>query len=62
MASARTETLRMDENGKLFVLEINPLPSMSDEDHFGEMRRDRGLSYDAVVKMIIEAATKRYNL
>ena len=54
--------MRMDSKEKIFVLEINPLPSLSDEDHFGVMRKFKGWSYEQMIGNIINAGRKRYGI
>lgn len=53
---------RVDEAGKPFVLELNPLPSLSTEDVFGVLAQHRGISYGAMIARIVEAAIQRHGL
>lgn len=53
---------RIDEKGKPYVLEINPLPSLSTEDVFTVIGKHVGASYDDMINKILRAALKRYNL
>ncbi len=53
---------RVDEKGKPYVLEINPLPSLSTEDVFMLVAKAVGISYNEIIGKILEAALKRYNL
>jgi D-alanine-D-alanine ligase len=46
---------RMDEAGKLFVLEANPNPQLSYGEEFAESAEKAGLSYDAVLQRILNA-------
>jgi D-alanine-D-alanine ligase len=46
---------RMDESGKLFVLEANPNPQLSYGEEFAESAEKAGLSYEAVLQRIINA-------
>jgi D-alanine-D-alanine ligase len=46
---------RMDEAGKLFVLEANPNPQLSYGEEFAESAEKAGLSYEAVLQRIINA-------
>lgn len=54
--------LRVDQQGNPYVLEINPLPSLSTEDTFMAIARARGISYAAVINEIIDHALVRYGL
>jgi D-alanine-D-alanine ligase len=54
--------IRVDERGTPFVLEINPLPSLSTEDVFSIISRYQGITYDRMIVRILECALKRYNL
>jgi D-alanine-D-alanine ligase len=53
---------RVDEHGEPYVLEINPLPSLSTEDVFMPIARQIGLTYDAMIGRILAAALKRYHI
>jgi len=53
---------RIDKKGNPFVLEINPLPSLSTEDVFMLLAKKQGITYRKMVGRIIESALKRYNL
>jgi D-alanine-D-alanine ligase len=54
--------VRVDEKGNPYVLEINPLPSLSTEDVFSIISRYQGITYDRMIVRILEGALKRYNL
>jgi D-alanine-D-alanine ligase len=54
--------IRVDERGTPYVLEINPLPSLSTEDVFSIISRYQGITYDRMIVRILECAIKRYNL
>jgi D-alanine-D-alanine ligase len=54
--------VRVDERGTPYVLEINPLPSLSTEDVFSIISRYQGITYDRMIVRILEGALKRYNL
>jgi D-alanine-D-alanine ligase len=54
--------VRVDERGTPYVLEINPLPSLSTEDVFSIISRYQGITYDQMIVRILECAIKRYNL
>ncbi len=54
--------IRVDRGGKPFVLEINPLPSLSTEDVFVTVAHHLGITYEAMIGKILEAAIKRLGL
>jgi D-alanine-D-alanine ligase len=54
--------IRVDESGKPYVLEINPLPSLSTEDVFSIISRYQGITYERMIVRILECAIKRYGL
>ena len=53
---------RVDEKGHLYVLEINPLPSLSTEDVFNIIAKHLKMSYDEMICLIFEQAVRRYGL
>jgi D-alanine-D-alanine ligase len=53
---------RVDEKGNPYILEINPLPSLSTEDVFMIIAKAIGISYPQVLAKIINSAFKRYNI
>jgi D-alanine-D-alanine ligase len=53
---------RVDEQGNPYVLEINPLPSLSSEDVFMVVAEALGITYDDVIGKILNCAIKRHNL
>ncbi|TFG29615.1 ATP-grasp domain-containing protein [Candidatus Thorarchaeota archaeon] len=59
---------RMDKKGRIYFLEINPLPGMDfdpeeqDISFFPLMAMKAGYSYDELVRRLIESATGRYGL
>jgi len=53
---------RVDNDGNPYVLEINPLPSLSTEDVFPLVAKEIGLTYEQMVGKILHCALKRYNL
>jgi len=53
---------RIDDSGNPYVLEINPLPSLSTEDVFPLVARQVGLSYEELISRILRSAMQRYNL
>lgn len=53
---------RVDREGHPYVLEINPLPSLSTEDVFMVVAKELKVTYEAVLGRIVEAAAKRLRL
>lgn len=53
---------RVDRDGNPYVLEINPLPSLSTEDVFMLISRVVGITYPQMMGKIIESAFKRYGI
>ncbi len=53
---------RVDENGRPYVLEVNPLPSLSDEDVFPIISRAHGWTYEGLLLKIVDSARKRYGI
>ncbi len=53
---------RVDNLGKPYVLEINPLPSLSTEDVFMLLAKNIGITYEEMIGKILRSALKRYNL
>ncbi len=51
---------RVDGKGNPYVLEINPLPSLSTEDVFMVLALNEGVRYETLIGRIVEAAAKRY--
>lgn len=54
--------IRVDQEGRPYVLEINPLPSLSTEDVFMYVAKVQGLTYEAIINKILDAALVRYGL
>jgi D-alanine-D-alanine ligase len=52
---------RVDKEGKPYVLEINPLPSLSTEDVFMVVAKEVSISYEEMIGKILNSAFKRYN-
>jgi D-alanine-D-alanine ligase len=52
---------RVDKEGRPYVLEINPLPSLSTEDVFMVVAKEVGISYEEMIGKILNSALKRYN-
>jgi len=53
---------RVDKEGRPYVLEINPLPSLSTGDVFMVVAKEIGISYAKMVGKILDSALKRHNL
>lgn len=53
---------RVDDAGNPYVLEINPLPSLSTEDVFMLVAKNIGITYEQIVGKILNCALKRHNL
>lgn len=53
---------RVDNEGNAFVLEINPLPSLSTEDVFEVVAKEIGITYNEIIGRILKSALKRYGL
>ncbi len=53
---------RVDRKGMPYVLEINPLPSLSTEDVFPLMAKEEGMTYDELIVKIIGIAAERCGL
>jgi len=53
---------RVDKQGNPYVLEINPLPSLSTEDVFMLISKTIGITYEEMVGRILNSAFKRYSL
>jgi D-alanine-D-alanine ligase len=53
---------RVDSKGNPYVLEINPLPSLSTADVFMVIAKVLGMTYDQMIVKILKTAIKRHNL
>ncbi|MCK9604666.1 MAG: ATP-grasp domain-containing protein [Candidatus Omnitrophica bacterium] len=53
---------RVDNEGRPYVLEINPLPSLSTEDVFMLVAKNVGMSYEEIIGKILNSAIERHNL
>jgi len=53
---------RVDSDGKPYVLEINPLPSLDVQDAFNIFPNAFGSNYDETVNKVVDFALKRYGL
>jgi D-alanine-D-alanine ligase len=50
---------RVDGQGRPYVLEINPLPSLSTEDVFPLVAQEQGWTYDELIVRIVDIAARR---
>ena len=50
---------RIDEAGRPFFLEINPLPNLAPDDSFGLLGESLGIGYDGMIRRILDAALTR---
>ncbi len=53
---------RVDRKGRPYVLEINPLPSLSTEDVFNFIAKTKGLTHHQIIQRILETALIRTGL
>ncbi|TAM43811.1 ATP-grasp domain-containing protein [bacterium] len=53
---------RVDNEGAPYVLEINPLPSLSTEDVFMLIAKNIGITYEDMIGKILKSALKRHGL
>jgi len=53
---------RVDQDGNPYVLEINPLPSLSTEDVFSFIAKAVGSDYDGMIAEILQSALARHGL
>jgi D-alanine-D-alanine ligase len=53
---------RVDNKDNVYVLEINPLPSLSTEDVFPLVAKETGITYEGLIGKILNSAFKRYAL
>jgi len=53
---------RVDKSGNPYVLEINPLPSLSTEDVFCLLAKLKGMTYEQMIGRILNIALARYGL
>lgn len=54
--------IRVDRTGRPYVLEINPLPSLSTEDVFMFIAKAQGLTYEQLITRVVDAALIRNGL
>jgi len=52
---------RVDEEGHPYVLEVNPLPSLSDEDVFPLIAEAHGWTFEGLLLHIVDIAIKRHS-
>lgn len=51
--------MRLDKNNKLFVIEVNPNPDISDDAGFARSARAYGLTFQDIITRIVEYALER---
>lgn len=54
--------IRLNAKGEPYVLEINPLPSLSSEDVFMVIANYMNISYNEMINKILDAGLRRYGL
>jgi D-alanine-D-alanine ligase len=54
--------LRLDNQGRLYLLELNPIAGIDPSYHFPHSAREYGLDYEALINRILDSAIKRYQL
>ena len=52
--------LRVDQDGQLYFLEINPLPSFDPDGSFGLLAEYLGLRYADLIGCVVDAAIRRH--
>ena len=52
--------MRLDDDGKLYILEINSLPSLGEHGSYVEGASHAGLDFTALVNRLVEVASARY--
>jgi len=57
-----SERLLSRRKPAIYLLEINPLPSMAKDDYFAMTAELLGISYDEMINRILDAAVKRYKI
>ncbi len=53
---------RVDKKGRPYVLEINPLPSLSMDDVFSFVANADGTTYEGLILKVLDSAIERYGL
>jgi D-alanine-D-alanine ligase len=51
--------LRMNDDGRLYVLEANPNPQLADEEDFAEAAKHAGIPYDQLCQRIVDLGLRR---
>ena len=54
--------IRVDRAGNPYVLEINPLPSLSTEDVYALLAKLQGISYEAMLNRVLDIALVRHGM
>lgn len=50
--------VRIDDQGEVFVIEVNPNPSLARGDDFAQSAKDAGLEYEALIQRILDNALR----
>ena len=50
--------VRVDEHGVVFVIEVNPNPSLARGDDFAQSAKDAGLEYETLIQRILDNALR----
>jgi D-alanine-D-alanine ligase len=53
---------RVDRQGRPYVLEINPLPSLSTEDVFNHIAKTKGMTHAQIITRVLDAGLARHGL
>jgi D-alanine-D-alanine ligase len=51
--------IRIDRNGKIYVLEVNPNPDISPESGMTRAIKDQGMTYEEFIGALLERALQR---
>jgi D-alanine-D-alanine ligase len=54
--------MRMDENGKLYIIDVNPNPDLSPDAGFSRALKVKGINYEDGIKRILKFALERGNI
>ena len=53
---------RVNPKGRIYILEINPLPSLARDDYFSMVAELMGITYERMINMMLGAALDRCGL
>lgn len=54
--------LRLDEEGRAYLLEVNPLPGLREESPMTTAAEAKGIHYSEMIDLILRSACRRYDL